>query len=433
MIPSRQERIPSKDEEEEEVEEFNVTPLERGRKTAKRRQVSAGQFETLFPSPAVSSSSTKTVRSVSSLKRKLPEVYEKLVKDLPTVVDRLVPGVFQADTQDNEDHTFSGIMFNIEARKLLPIHFVEIQSVFVRGDLGRMSVYITKSSYEGKLGSPEQWTRVFGPRDMEPSRDLAELALDTPLRMAPGMRLGIYIHSESEGDRAIVYDDKHNHAVTYEDDVIRIHPGTAHLSHVPFYPMSSWGGRAFRDQREFVGRIKYGTKRLLYTPNVHYLFPKTFRKSVFTVLCCHQKSARFPARTLAVNKVATSLGDVPMSVMFMIFNYMAWDWFPAGRPSLAHSSAEADGLDDAFDDDEEENDDDLYDDGSSSPFKYKGHTGDIARLRYLFDNSKSNSSVEPLDEEEAEILRQASAGNLIVLMATPVLSANSPSPPAPTE
>lgn len=41
-----------------------------------------------------------------------------------------------AETDQHEDHTFSGIMFDIKTNKL-PLEYIEVSSVWVRGDLGR--------------------------------------------------------------------------------------------------------------------------------------------------------------------------------------------------------------------------------------------------------------------------------------------------------
>ena len=41
-----------------------------------------------------------------------------------------------AETDQYEDHTFSGIMFDIKTNKL-PLEYIEVSSIWVRGDLGR--------------------------------------------------------------------------------------------------------------------------------------------------------------------------------------------------------------------------------------------------------------------------------------------------------
>lgn len=44
------------------------------------------------------------------------------------------------DTQDNEDHTFNGIMFDVKCGTELPLKFVRIESLWVRGSLGPMKM-----------------------------------------------------------------------------------------------------------------------------------------------------------------------------------------------------------------------------------------------------------------------------------------------------
>ena len=41
--------------------------------------------------------------------------------------------VYDADTPNERDHAFSGIMFDVRCRTLLPIAYVEIVAVHVRG------------------------------------------------------------------------------------------------------------------------------------------------------------------------------------------------------------------------------------------------------------------------------------------------------------
>ena len=48
----------------------------------------------------------------------------------------------QHDTIDQEDHSFSGIMFDISANSALPVDLLQLESVWVRGALGPMSVAV---------------------------------------------------------------------------------------------------------------------------------------------------------------------------------------------------------------------------------------------------------------------------------------------------
>ena len=245
--------------------------------------------------------------------------WDDIVSALPTSAERLVEADVLVQTPDKEDHTFCGIMFEVEARQIIPSEFVEIQSVSVRGDLGEVSVYRFLQPNGARLRtSPEGWERVFGPTVLEPSpNDFVELRLVPPVRIAPGMRAGLYVHSTARGDRAIVYANMRE-LITYEDDMITVHPGLGHTSNLAF---SDHGlGLAWREHRAFVGRLRFGAKVLLWRPNVHRLFPPAFQRAVLTVFMC-QKRAESP------------LSRVPSAVLCLVLQYLAWDDVGGSRES----------------------------------------------------------------------------------------------------
>eukprot|EP00040_Diaphanoeca_grandis_P015591 m.79702 g.79702 ORF g.79702 m.79702 type:complete len:103 (+) comp25240_c0_seq6:140-448(+) len=62
---------------------------------------------------------------------------ENHVRRLPKR-SNIVHEVSNFDTQDNEDHSFSGIMFDLKCGDQLPLVFTRIDSVWVRGLLGEM-------------------------------------------------------------------------------------------------------------------------------------------------------------------------------------------------------------------------------------------------------------------------------------------------------
>ena len=77
---------------------------------------------------------------------------------------------FEAVTRNEVDrrihtatqHAFNGIYFDVHCKELLPIQYIEIRSVAVRGDLGSMAVYRTKSgSLTGKHAEPEAWHECY--------------------------------------------------------------------------------------------------------------------------------------------------------------------------------------------------------------------------------------------------------------------------------
>ena len=43
---------------------------------------------------------------------------------------------FVVDTRDHEDHTFCGVMFDAECDTHLPAEYLEVSSLWVRGQLG---------------------------------------------------------------------------------------------------------------------------------------------------------------------------------------------------------------------------------------------------------------------------------------------------------
>jgi hypothetical protein len=170
-------------------------------------------------------------------------------------------------------------MFPIRAKFTLPVERLVIQSVAVRGQLGDLSVWVTNhdvgcnasGNYSFHV-SPQHWTKVYSKTHTPSPRTYTTLDLTAhPVVLEPGQVRILYIHSTAQGDEAIVYDNTDRNlpadqvsAVRFEDDCIAIHSGKAHLSPTPFGQLPIWGwGNAWRDRREFVGRINYGILYLM--------------------------------------------------------------------------------------------------------------------------------------------------------------------------
>ena len=49
---------------------------------------------------------------------------------LSSEADYVVSGSYSVDTKDCEDHTFSGIMFDVQCKNSLPIKYIDINSVW---------------------------------------------------------------------------------------------------------------------------------------------------------------------------------------------------------------------------------------------------------------------------------------------------------------
>mmetsp|Transcript_10585 Transcript_10585/g.12075 ORF Transcript_10585/g.12075 Transcript_10585/m.12075 type:complete len:335 (-) Transcript_10585:682-1686(-) len=237
---------------------------------------------------------------------------------LETSANYTVDDSFEVDTRDHEDHSFCGIIFDVEVKNEgLPIYYLGIDRIWVRGMLGNMTVWYKKVVGEDAnnvrfFQREDDWTNIFE-RFKEPSPfSLTSLELENPLVLKPGVRYSLYIHSSRNDDLGIVYDDQRNH-ITYEDDFVNVYPGTAHISPIAF-DNHGWWGWAWRPHREFVGRISYGVRYLCWKPekSIHMQFPKSFQQGVVTLLLC---SKRGP------------FSSIPEDIVLYIINMCSWDWF----------------------------------------------------------------------------------------------------------
>jgi hypothetical protein len=213
-------------------------------------------------------------------------------------------------------HTFNGIMFNVTVKNDLPMQSLMIESFSVRGALGPVTVWVTKQgSWENKHENKAEWDNVFqGTLPPSPST-LVELPLKTILLLSPGETRGIYIHSSLPGDEGIVYDNRKADTV-HDDKFLTVESGIAHISSTVFGRVGMWGwGGAWRSNREFVGRIKYGARYLLWnpTPKIHGKFPKAFQDMVMTLLLCQRRNE-------------CVLSYLPMDVFFYLINMLKYDW-----------------------------------------------------------------------------------------------------------
>lgn len=243
----------------------------------------------------------------------LPAVLQR-----PKVANYITHESFTVDTRDHEDHTFCGMMFDIqclgpeETASPVPLEFLQVDAVSVRGDLGSLTVWSRRGPYSGKEHRQDEWELLYE-GDHAPSRlDYQKLELATPLRLFPGEVCGFYVHSKLRGDDAIVYDNQRSR-VTYEDHVFRVLPGLAHLSNKPFGRHGMWGF-PWRERREFVGRFYYGVGYKLWNPEVHSIFPSDFQQIVKDFLMC-------------ANRQDSPVHCLQDEVLFYILNMCRYDWF----------------------------------------------------------------------------------------------------------
>eukprot|EP00041_Stephanoeca_diplocostata_P033025 m.1079112 g.1079112 ORF g.1079112 m.1079112 type:complete len:365 (+) comp24254_c0_seq43:240-1334(+) len=254
----------------------------------------------------------------------------------PTV-SQVVHEHTSVDTQDNDDHSFNGIMFNIKCGTELPLKFIRIDSLWVRGGLGPMRIFMTKepTSFRPVYESPESWNMVYSRHHEASETEFVEMRLDEQLVVQPGETYGVYVHSSSDDDMGIVYDNSSSHREDPYNGRLRICPGAfAHLNSEPFNGNDPWGwGHGWRSEREFVGRINYGVQYLLWGLDVHGKFPDAFRAVVRTVLLC-------------ANRVDSLLYYMPIEMIFFILNKLKWNAF--GENPLPAVSASPDIEGDVF-------------------------------------------------------------------------------------
>jgi len=254
------------------------------------------------------------------------ETFTPAVLNRPSVANYIVHESFTVDTQDHEDHTFCGVMFDVGCRGVadggVPIEFMEIDAIAVRGDLGPLTVWTAPGGYARHPCAQEAWELVYERSHTPSNESYQRLELTRSIRLCSGESCGLYVHSKLPGDDAIVYDNCRGR-VTYENEALRVLPGKAHLSCVPFGSQGMWGF-GWRDRREFVGQISYGVSYVLWNPidTVHERFPLDFRRAAKALLLC----ARRPTCPLYW------LTD---AVIFYILNMCRHDWFnkPAQRPA----------------------------------------------------------------------------------------------------
>lgn len=276
--------------------------------------------------------------------------------DRPTEATYAIHEKVTVDTTDREDHTFCGIMFPIKCKNILPIDHIVINSISVRGRLGPLTVWVTKDplsedavpSHLDEGGSSEQtssleapprrsprwatarpstvsksrsfsmkqrhWNKIYEKTHTPSFREYRELDLSSNvIILKPGQVRAVYIHSTLPGDEALVYDNKQK-SKTHDDGFITILPGRAHVSTDAFGTSPIWGwGNAWRDNREFVGRISYGAVYRLWNPKEHFAFGSKFQRLVTTLFACQRR-------------FESPLSRLPDDCIFYILNMCRWDW-----------------------------------------------------------------------------------------------------------
>lgn len=244
------------------------------------------------------------------------------------------------DTTDFEDHTFCGVMFPVEAQSILPVDHIVLESVSIRGALGKLTVWVTKPEANISVGQ-ENWIQVYEAEHDPSWRKFVELKFDTKVKIRPGENRGVYVHSKLQGDEAIVYDNqKADH--THQDNFLTIYPGLAHVCNKPFGQNTMWGyGSPWRERREFVGRVNYGVVYKLWNPENYLTFGDKFQTMTRVLFMCQRRWE-------------SQMSRLPDECIFYILNLCRWDWAD-DEGAFAMSTTTAQNSDDQEEGEEQNN------------------------------------------------------------------------------
>lgn len=231
----------------------------------------------------------------------------------PTSSNYLTDESYEVVTHDNEDHSFYGMMFDLRGKDDLPVQEVMVYQIWVRGNLGSVSVWYTNGSFDTVKTQPGEWTQVYSEHQTSSYGELVPLYLHKPIPVRPGELTGLFIHTQDRN--GLIYDNR-NSDIVFEDRFVKILPGMAHMDGSAFgnrNPFGPVGRGAFRSNRIFVGRLQMGAKYALWNPEIHQRFPPAFRSLVRTLLLCSRRSECWLSR-------------VSDEVLFWLLNMCRWDW-----------------------------------------------------------------------------------------------------------
>lgn len=72
-------------------------------------------------------------------------------------------------------------MFDLEVKTHRPVDFIELESLWVRGHLGPMTVWAVRGGHAGRHEDQSQWTRIYEEEHRASPSQLVELKFQVRL------------------------------------------------------------------------------------------------------------------------------------------------------------------------------------------------------------------------------------------------------------
>ena len=151
-----------------------------------------------------------------------------------------------------------------------------------------------------------------------------EIFLSSPVRVLPGSRIALYIHSGLPDDLGIQYQSYREDVVVAEDEHLMIYPGLGHTGSEPFEEVHGW----YRAYRGLAGSLRYSCTRKGWNIWEHALFPRPFRDAVRTMLLIRRRAelAHFAEGTDTMTGSLTvrpsRLMALPLHVLYYTMEFM---------------------------------------------------------------------------------------------------------------
>ena len=309
------------------------------------------------------------------------------------------------------DHSFAGVCFDVAA---VGEFEATLSSVWVAGQLGTVSVFTAAGGWVGEGQTqqralarsgwgnrndaidPARWRRVACVRCAASWHACVEVPLTPPIRVLPGRRVGLYVHSDAPNDGGLIYQSCARSDTLAASEHLHILPGLGHTSPTPFGTVDGWWASGRQRMRGPSGALGYSARRRFWSLHEASELPRSMRAAVMALLLCHARSG-------------TAVGVLPLELLHRLLEkFCSWSWF---EPATAepHAAGER-GEEDDGDEDEEPEDSGEGEAGEAAEpgqagYRHSRRDSRHAILRRLPDESEdamvANARLAWLDQQAA--------------------------------